>query len=47
MDIWYFLMELVMLLGGAFVLGALAQRLKQSPIIGYLLGVKPQKLLRY
>jgi CPA2 family monovalent cation:H+ antiporter-2 len=37
MNLWYFLMELVMLLGGAFVLGALAQRLKQSPIIGYLL----------
>lgn len=26
-----------MLLGGAFLLGALAQRLKQSPILGYLL----------
>jgi CPA2 family monovalent cation:H+ antiporter-2 len=37
MDLWYFLMELVMLLGGAFVLGALAQRLKQNPIVGYLL----------
>jgi CPA2 family monovalent cation:H+ antiporter-2 len=30
-------MELVMLLAGAFILGALAQRLRQSPIIGYLL----------
>lgn len=30
-------MQLVMLLGAAFVLGALAQRLRQSPIIGYLL----------
>jgi CPA2 family monovalent cation:H+ antiporter-2 len=37
MDLWQFLMELVMLLGGAFVLGAVAQRLRQSPIVGYLL----------
>ena len=37
LDLWYFLMELVMLLAGAFVLGALAQRLRQSPILGYLL----------
>jgi len=37
MDIWRFLMEVVLLLGGAFVLGALAQRLRQSPIVGYLL----------
>lgn len=37
MDLWYFLFELVMLLGGAFLLGALAQRFKQSPILGYLL----------
>lgn len=37
MDLWFFLMELVVLLGGAFVLGALAQRLRQSPILGYLL----------
>ena len=37
MDIWFFLMELVMLLGTAFVMGALAQRLRQSPIVGYLL----------
>lgn len=37
MTLWLFLIELVMLLGGAFVLGALAQRLRQSPIIGYLL----------
>ena len=37
MDIWLFLMEMVMLLGGAFFLGALAQRLRQSPIVGYLL----------
>lgn len=37
MTLWLYIMELVMLLGGAFVLGALAQRLRQSPIIGYLL----------
>jgi len=37
MDIWYFLMELVLLLGGAFLLGALAQRFRQSPILGYIL----------
>lgn len=37
MDLWYFLMELVLLLGGAFLLGALAQRLRQSPILGYIL----------
>ncbi|MBI9087270.1 MAG: cation:proton antiporter [Desulfobacterales bacterium] len=37
MDLWVFLMEVVVLLGGAFVLGALAQRLRQSPILGYLL----------
>lgn len=37
MDLWYFLFELSILLGGAFLLGALAQRFKQSPILGYLL----------
>lgn len=37
MDVWFFLMELVMLLGGAFLLGALAQRMRQNPIVGYLL----------
>jgi CPA2 family monovalent cation:H+ antiporter-2 len=37
MDLWYFIMELVMLLGSAFLLGALAQRFNQSPIVGYLL----------
>lgn len=36
MDLWRFLMEVIMLLGTAFFLGALAQRLRQSPIIGYL-----------
>ena len=37
MALWPFLLDLVLLLGAAFVLGALAQRLRQSPIIGYLL----------
>ena len=37
MDLWFFLMELFMLLGGAFLLGALALRLRQSPILGYIL----------
>ena len=37
MDIWFFLMELVMLLGGAFLLASFAQRMRQSPILGYLL----------
>jgi CPA2 family monovalent cation:H+ antiporter-2 len=37
MDLWFFLMEMVMLLGGAFLLGALAQRMRLSPIVGYLL----------
>lgn len=37
MDLWYFLFELTILLGGAFLLGALAQRFRQSPILGYLL----------
>jgi len=37
MNIWRFLFEMVLLLGGAFALGALAQRLRQSPIVGYLL----------
>ncbi|MGD8449386.1 MAG: cation:proton antiporter [Desulfobacterales bacterium] len=37
MDIWFVVMELVMLLGGAFLMGAMAQRLGQSPILGYLL----------
>ena len=37
MDIWFVVMELLLLLGGAFMMGAVAQRLGQSPIIGYLL----------
>jgi K+:H+ antiporter len=37
MDIWFVVMEMVMLLGGAFLMGAMAQRLGQSPILGYLL----------
>ncbi|MDA8403296.1 MAG: cation:proton antiporter [Desulfobacteraceae bacterium] len=34
---WPLLMQILLLLSGAFLLGALAERLKQSPIIGYLL----------
>jgi K+:H+ antiporter len=37
MDLWYVLMELVLLFGSAFVLGSLAQKFKQSPILGYIL----------
>ena len=37
MNLWSFLMEMVMLLATAFALGAIAQRLRQSPIVGYLL----------
>jgi CPA2 family monovalent cation:H+ antiporter-2 len=37
MEFWHSLSLLVLLLGVAFVFGALAQRLKQSAIIGYLL----------
>ena len=33
---WRLLMEIVLLLGTAFMLGTIAQRLKQSAIIGYL-----------
>ena len=37
MDIWYILMELLILFGLAFFLGSLAQRLRQSPILGYIM----------
>ena len=37
MDFWLLLMEIVLLLGLAFLFGAIAQRLKQSAIVGYLL----------
>ena len=37
MDIWQTLAKLVLLLSVAFILGATAQRLRQSSIIGYLL----------
>ncbi|WDP83976.1 MAG: cation:proton antiporter [Desulfobacter sp.] len=36
MDIWLFLMELVLLLGAAFIFGSLALKFKQSPILGYI-----------
>ncbi|RJP96257.1 MAG: sodium:proton exchanger [Desulfobacteraceae bacterium] len=37
MNFWLLLMQILLLLAGAFFLGVLAERLKQSPIIGYLL----------
>ncbi|MDJ0722497.1 MAG: cation:proton antiporter [Desulfobacterales bacterium] len=37
MDVWLLIAEMAGLLGLAFVLGALAQRLRQSAIVGYLL----------
>jgi CPA2 family monovalent cation:H+ antiporter-2 len=37
MTFWHLLMEIVLLLGTAIMLGAVAQRLKQSAIVGYLL----------
>jgi len=37
MDVWFLIMEILFLLGLAFLLGALAQRFRQSAIVGYLL----------
>jgi CPA2 family monovalent cation:H+ antiporter-2 len=37
MDIWLLIMEIGALVGAAFLFGAIAQRLDQSPIVGYLL----------
>lgn len=37
MDIWYLIAEIILLIGLAFVLGAVAQRFNQSAIVGYLL----------
>ena len=37
MKFWLLMAEVILLLGSAFILGALAQRLKQSAILGYLL----------
>lgn len=37
MDIWNLIMEIVLLVGVAFLFGVVAQRLKQSAIVGYLL----------
>ena len=37
MDTWSALSDLLLLLAGAFLLGALAERLRQSAILGYLL----------
>ena len=36
MPAWHTLADVLFLLGGGFVLGALAERLKQSSILGYL-----------
>jgi len=35
-DPWHHLFEIILLLGGGFLLGALAERLRQSAILGYL-----------
>lgn len=37
MDIWLLVMEIGALVGTAFLFGAIAQRLNQSAIVGYLL----------
>jgi len=37
MDLWFILMEFVILLGCAFLFGTLAQKFGQSPILGYIL----------
>lgn len=37
MDVWNMLLELLVLLGAAFILGAGAERLRQNAIVGYLL----------
>ncbi len=36
MDLWYVLLELVVIFGMAFALGSLAQKFRQSPILGYI-----------
>lgn len=36
MDSWHLLLDILILLGGALVLGVLCERLRQSPILGYL-----------
>ncbi len=36
MDLWYVLLELVVIFGMAFALGTLAQKFRQSPILGYI-----------
>ena len=37
MDLWHIIMELVIIFGCAFVFGSLAQKFRQSPILGYIL----------
>jgi len=36
MELWHVLFDILVLLGGALVLGVLCERLRQSPILGYL-----------
>ena len=36
MDSWHLLLDILILLGGALVLGVVCERLRQSPILGYL-----------
>ena len=36
MELWDMLFDILFLLGGALVLGVLCERLRQSPILGYL-----------
>ncbi len=36
MDLWHVLFDILILLGSAMVLGVVCERLKQSPILGYL-----------
>ncbi|WP_321491935.1 cation:proton antiporter [uncultured Desulfobacter sp.] len=45
MDIWFVLMELVSVFGMAFILGGLAQKFRQSPIIGYIFAGVAARLL--
>ena len=37
MDLWTALLDILILLGAAIILGALSERFKQSPLLGYLL----------
>ncbi len=37
MEVWFLLTQVLFLLAGSFLLGIVAEKLKQSPIVGYLL----------